>query len=483
MVAQPWLDHLGEQTPRIEVIPPGEEHPKWQEVIEFIAALGIALDPWQLRVLWASLLRKDGLWAAFAIGLCAPRQNGKNGILEVRELLGPLVLGEKFVIHSAHRADTSEIGFRRLEDLIDANEWLSGMVKHIWRRNGHESIEFKGGGKIRFRTRTRSGGRGFSGSPVILDEAMFLGEDSMAALHPVMTAQPDPQVWYTGSAVDQFTMDEGVVFARIRERALSKDPKRLAYFEWSLDAERPELVDQAQAEDPQVWAKTNPALGIRITSDYIREELKALDPRTFAVERLGVGDWPDTTGTRTVIPLELWHKLADSDSQIDGPPTFAFDIRPDRSRGVIVVVGRRKDGHLHIEVIDNKDGTGWMLGRLEELERKHRPLGIVCDGVGPAASLVPELEQRNVDVTVLTTPQVGEACGMLYDATMQERVRHLGAPDLVNAIKGAQQRTLGDRWAWSRRNSTSDISPLVAVTLGVWLVVTTEQIQIMPRFG
>ena len=41
----------------------------------------------------ASLLRRVGRWAAFTVGVCAPRQNGKNAILEVRELIGPLILG------------------------------------------------------------------------------------------------------------------------------------------------------------------------------------------------------------------------------------------------------------------------------------------------------------------------------------------------------------------------------------------------------
>src|SRR3990172_632060 len=109
-------------------------------------------------VLRVALLRAGDVWAAFAVAVCAPRQNGKNGILEVRELIGPLVLGEKLLIHTAHLADTSMEGFRRLDDLIDANDWLSAQVKNIRRQNGHEQITFMGGQRIRFRTRTRGGG-------------------------------------------------------------------------------------------------------------------------------------------------------------------------------------------------------------------------------------------------------------------------------------------------------------------------------------
>ena len=35
-------------------------------------------------------------------------------------------------------------------------------------------------------------------------------------------------------------------------------------------------------------------------------------------------------------------------------------------------------------------------------------------------------------------------------------------------MKGATKRPLGDAWAWSRKNSTVDISPLVAATLALW---------------
>jgi hypothetical protein len=473
---------LGVQSPRIELIPDGDEHPRWDEVVDFIADLGIVLDPWQLRVLWASLLRRGKLWAAFIVGVCAPRQNGKNGILEVRELAGAYLLGEKLQIHSAHLADTSMEGFRRLDDLIDANAELSKNVTNIRRQNGHEQITFRGGKRIRFRTRTRGGGRGFSGSPVMFDEAMFLPEVSYGAMLPVISAQPDPQVWQTGSAVDQMIMDEGVIFTRTREQALAGED-RIAWFEWSLDYDSPDDVPNEVMSTLEAQAQANPALGIRISPEYVAAELGTLPARVAAVERFGVGDWPKTDGLATVIDLVLWLSLTDEHSAALDPVVFAFDVRPDRSRSVIAAVGRRSDGFIHVEIIDQREGTGWLVERLAELEERHLPAGIVCDGVGPAASLLPQLEQRNVTIEVLDTPQMGQACGMLYDAVEQEQIRHLGTTDLVSAIKGAVQRPLGDRWAWSRRNSSSDISPLVAVTLGVWKVISEEMQAPMFGFG
>jgi hypothetical protein len=464
---------LGSQVPRIELVPDGAEHPRWLEIRGFIEAMGVVLDDWQWRVLHAAFLRRDGLWAAFAVAVCAPRQNGKNGILEVRELVGALILGEKLQIHSAHLADTSKEGFRRLDDLIDANSFLSSEVKHIWRTNGHESIEFKNGCRIRFRTRTRGGGRGFSGSTVIFDEAMFLPEVSMGSILPVISAQPDPQVWYMGSAVDQQIHEDGVVFARVRDRALKAEDDRLAYFEWSVEAESPDEVDSD--DDIDLWAQSNPALGIRIMPSYVEAERGELEPRSFAVERLGVGDWPRTDGKMdTVIPLETWDALLDQKSKVVDPVSFAFDVTPDRSAASIGIAGRRKDGLAHVEVIEHRRGTGWVVGRLIELVEKHEAASVVCDNSSPAAALVPELEKAEVLVETVSAPEHAQACGLIFDAADQGKMRHLGTTELRSAIRGAKKRPLGDSWGWSRKNSGVDISPLVAVTLALWATLTKE---------
>jgi hypothetical protein len=478
---------VGSQVPRIRVVPDGVDHPLWSEVEDFVRRLGVVLDPWQWDVLRVSLMRTRDLarWAAFTVAVCCPRQNGKNAILEIRELVGPVLLGEKLLIHTAHLADTSKEGFRRLDDLIDANAWLSAQVKHIWRTNGHESIEFVNGNRIRFRTRTRGGGRGFSGSPVFFDEPMFLAEISMGSILPVMSAQPDPQAWYTGSAVDQEIHDDGVVFARVRDRAISGDHDRLAYFEWSLDYQTPDEVPAQVLTEPSAAAATNPAYGIRITPDYIAAERDNLDSRTLAVERFGIGDWPSTDGDDSIIPLSVWLPLLDESSRPEDPLVFAFDVTPDRSRASIGVAGRRDDGVFHVEVVDHRKGTGWVAERIAELVSRHEPIAVVCDSVGPAASLVPELEQAGVRVETKSGPEVGQSCAAFFDAAQQDRLRHMGHPELDSAVKGALTRPIGDgAWAWGRKNSKTDISPLVSVTLAFGhLALTASSPELFVAFG
>jgi hypothetical protein len=443
----------------------------WPQVLETLAALGIVLDPWQLRVLWVSLLRRSDRWAAFTVAVCCPRQNGKNAILEARELIGTLVLNEKLLIHSAHLADTSKEAFRRLDELADGNDWLRARVKHIWRTNGHEAIEFMNGNRIRFRTRTRGGGRGFSGSPVVFDEPMFLGEVSMGSILPVMSAQPDPQAWYTGSAVDQAIHDEGVVFSRVRHRALNGDHERLAYFEWSLPYETPDEVPE-RLDVEAAAAASNPALGIRISLDYIEAERRELDPRTLAVERWGVGDWPPVDGSAMqVIPIERWDALADDPKQAGArmldPVVLAFDVTPDRSRAAVAVAGRRDDGHAQVEVPDHRPGTEWVAPRVAELVERHDPIAVRCTGRASEA-LRPQFEELGLPMESANTAEYAHACGVFYDRVDQATVRHLGATELRAAIKGATKRESDDAWTWSRKNSAIDISPLVAATLALY---------------
>lgn len=415
--------------------------------------------------------KADGKWAAFEVGVEVSRQNGKGTLLEARELAGLFLLGERLIIHSAHQFDTSLEAFRRLETLIEGSDELSRRVKKATHSHGEEGIELLNGQRIRFRTRTKGGGRGFTGDCLILDEAMVLSEAFYGALLPTLSARSmtaNPQVWFTGSAVDQQVHEHGRVFARVRERGIAGEDPSLAYFGWGLDYASPDDVPEDVAADPESWAAANPGLGIRISAEHVEKERRSMDPRTFAVERLGVGDWPAGDGSSNVIDGEAWAALIDAQSRPDGAVCFAFDVTPDRSATSIAAGGVRADGNSHLEIIDHRRGTGWVVDRLVDLTQHHAHIAVVCDGAGPAGSLIADLQARGLIITTVTASEHAQACGRLYDAVEQRTVRHLGTAELTSAVKGAAKRTLGDAWAWSRKSSGVDISPLVAVTLALW---------------
>jgi phage terminase large subunit-like protein len=207
---------IGAQEPRVCCVPEYSST-TGREACELAAMAGLTLDPWQAFVLEHALgERADGSWAAFEVGMIVPRQNGKGSVLEARELAGLFLLGERLIIHSAHQFDTSLEAFRRLLTLIEGAPELERLVKRVSRSHGEEGIELMSGQRVRFRTRTKGGGRGFTGDCLILDEAMILPESAHGALLPTLSARENPQVWYAGSAVDQLVHEHGVVLSRPR---------------------------------------------------------------------------------------------------------------------------------------------------------------------------------------------------------------------------------------------------------------------------
>ncbi len=452
------------ERPFVESFPVLAERSYAQEARELAERCGLRLDPWQDLVIENSLgVGENGRFTAPEVGVNVARQNGKGVILEVRELVGIFAMGEKLITHSSHQQDTSLEGMRRLVEALEEGG-LDSEIKSVRNTNGQEAIIFKSGQRIRFRTRGKGAGRGFSCDCLILDEAMFLAEYAHAALMPSLSAMPNPQVWYAGSAVDQQIHEHGIVWARIRERGMSQDDG-LAYFEWSAGLEKPE--DVPARLDEELIARANPALGIRITSEWVQTERKSMNPREFAVERLGVGDWPRTDGVlQQVLPIEDWNALVDIGSVIVDPVVIAFDIGGDRT-GSIAAAGRNKQRLWHVEVFDNRNGTAWLVDKLKGYVDRNNPGLVVCDAYGPVASVLHQVEEAGIEVTTVTAAEHAQACGRLVDAVAEKELRHLGTEELEAAIRGAKPRPLGDAWAWSRKNSNVDISPLVAVTLAL----------------
>ena len=101
------------QVPRVHVAP----HAATSDAdlaAAFAAAYGLEPDEWQRNVLEDWLGLKAGKWTSLTCGISVPRQNGKNALLEIRELYGMVALGEK-ILHTAHEVKTAQKHFRRLK--------------------------------------------------------------------------------------------------------------------------------------------------------------------------------------------------------------------------------------------------------------------------------------------------------------------------------------------------------------------------------
>ncbi|MFG2855695.1 terminase [Streptomyces mirabilis] len=466
----------GHQRPRIFTVPGLALSSAGQEAVDLAARAGLKLDPWQQFVLDQGMGEKaDGNWASPEVAVNVPRQNGKGGIIEARELWGLFIGGEQLILHSAHEFKTAKNAFKRIERLIRACPDLHKRVKRYWQTVGEEGIELHSGQLLRFIARSGGSGRGFTADCIVLDEDMILGDDAMAALAPTLAAVANPQTWYLGSAG---IGHQSVQLGRLRRRALSAleigqpDPT-LAYFEWSINEHRDECGQGCTEHDdvaaPESILIANPAVGYRLTLEKSLNERLTLGDKLYAQERLGVGEYPsDVADTWQVIGEDAWRALAAADSSPEGRVVFAIDMTPERSHAAIGVAGAWRGG-THVEVVDHQPGTAWILDRAKALHEKWKPKAWVVDAGGPAGSLIPALEERlGVEVVQPKTREVAQACGQFYDAVTEQALSHIDNAPLTAALAGAQKRPLGDAWAWARRGVSVDISPLVAVTLAKW---------------
>jgi phage terminase large subunit-like protein len=445
---------------------------RWSEgerVAGLAARAGLHLDDWQAFVLDQGLGRRDDrMWAAFEVALIVSRQNGKGSILEALELAALFLddFGANLILHSAHEFKTAAEAFLRVRSLISDNPVFERRVERIRTAAGQEAVELKNGKRLRFIARSKGSGRGFSADLVILDEAYELGSDQMAALLPTLSTRPNPQVWYTSTA----GMESSTQLARVRARGLAGGDPSLAFFEWSAeeDPEQPGLA--LGMDDPAVWALANPGMGIRISREYIGRERAALDDFAFARERLGIGVYPaDPTEVWGVISRDAWTELADAASAADDPVALVADAMPGGAKSAVCIAGTRSDGLMHIEVVDHKQGTAWVVPRVTELWRKHNPCAVVVDPSGPLGSIITDLEQAGIEVMQPSPREAAQACGQFFEAvTDAKTVRHRGDPALERALGGAATRLLADAWAWDRRTPSTDICPLVAVTYALW---------------
>lgn len=477
---------FGDRRPRLCWIPK-HDHSIGPRAVEFCKEVGLTLDPWQEAILSASLNEAGDQWAAREVGVVVPRQNGKNEILLARQLVGLYLLNERLIVHSAHQWDTSMEAFSRLRDVIEDSPALMRSVarKGISTSHGSEGITLENGQRIRFRTRTGGGGRGFTIDCFMFDESMYLAEMFYAALRPTLLARPNTQIWLVGSAVDKEVHEHGVVLARMRESGIAQEDET-AYFEYSMAGENPDLVPDDLLEDPQELRKANPALGSRIDVRNLLSAKRSMSSRGFKVECGGIGDWPRTDGLEgVVITPEAWERCLDEGSEITGDICLALDADPIRSKSSVCVAGVRADGLPQVEVCECKHGTGWVVDYVVERVEKHKPIAVVLDGRSGAFDLLPELTEalkdknllaglREPEVTVLGAGEMGQACGMFFNAVHELTLRHRGQPEISDALMGSAKSDMTDAWRWSRKNSTVNITPLVGCTLAHWAIQTMK---------
>lgn len=465
---------IGAQRPRIFHLVP-QVHSHVVEVSALAKMLGVELDNWQK---WYTKhitgIRPDGKWAAYECAMEVPRQNGKTGGIEILMIYHLLFMpGTKKIVYSSHQFKTTKEIFTRIDDMLAAVPALYNMVK-VNRGNDNLSIEMKDrSSKIHFMARSNRAGRGFAADLLIMDEAFALKTSMMAAIMPTMSSRSisgNPQIIYISSAgFHDSDFQNG-----IRERAMGENPGNLFYAEWSA----PEEVD---SEDREYWYQVNPALGRRISEEYVWNELQSFraDPNQgeeeWRRERLGIRA---RVGAENLFDVRRWDELEDTTQEPTSIMSFAVDVPPSRDSASITMTSLLENGDVYMELVDRREGTSWVPERLAQLQTRYNPVAIVCDEYSAAGSLLPDLKKARVrKVQGISVKEYAQACGDLYDMVHRDasdegvNIVHIGQKELHDAIFVAKKSMKGDTaWVLSRKDVSVDISPLVAgVKSMAWL--------------
>lgn len=455
---------------------PPYEQTAGDEVVQLMDDVGIPCDRWQCYVLRHGLgMLDDGRWAASTVGTWVSRQNGKGNIILARELGGLFIFGERLISHSAHLFQTAEEGFLRLKDVIEGSSWLTRRIAAVKEGNSGKGFVTVDRARLRIMARGQNTGRGMTIDCLIPDEAQELDAVQVRSLGPTQSAVPNPQMWLFGTPPSS-----PEAWAYTIRAAGHKGSPRLAFFDWgaSLDLNDPHLA--AKVLNRELWRQANPALGIRISEEFLESELALLGPRDFAIEHLGVWLPKDDGVDKDAIGLEYetWEAQLDAESKIAeyGELTFAIDVGPAREYASIAVYGEREDAAGHVELVKYALGTGWVVDKIKDLVERFDPIAVAVDGKGPASTLIPKLEKvgirlpkhadrpRRGDLFILGANDAASAAGGFVDACRIGEIYHIGQEQLNLAVKNATPRPLGDAWAWGRRHSSGDISPLVAAS-------------------
>lgn len=426
----------------------------WQRYVADVANEYYETDSGEIRLRYETVV------------LVVPRQQGKTTLLEPELVTATLRRPDIDAIYTAQDRQMSKR--RLIDELYDKRiarrPELVGSFK-ARRSNGSESITYVNGSRISTVAHTDEAGHGLTLDLAVLDEAFAHNDLTVVtALEPTTITRPDPQLWIVSTVGDG---TDGLLqhYQEIGELSLKDPTTRVAYFEWSAD-------DDADRDDPDVWARTMPALGHTIDIERVarrRADLPAdLFDRSYLCRR-------PTLALTAKIPPAAWRDCG-PDARTSGalspkaPYVVALDIVADRSSVTVAVAGPADADPSTLQVVTTElTGSSTTVAPeiVQLVMNLPRPWHLVADRRAGAGALIDELVLLGVPVAELGAAEIVTCCGTFYDAVTDRRLAHDGQPLLDAAARHAMTRPLGDAWCWDRRRSPVEISALIAATNAV----------------
>lgn len=381
-----------------------------------------------------------------------PRQNGKTTLVLTFEVDRCLMWGKPQRV--AYTAQTGlDARKKMLEDQLPLiqRSVLADAVENVRRAQGSEGIDFRGGSQLDVLASTESAGHGRTLDLGVIDEAFKDADDRReGAMLPAMATRADAQLLVVstmGTDASHYLNRKVAVGRKLVET--DSDVAEIAYFEWSAD-------QKADIDDPRTWAGCMPALGITVTDRAVRHARETMTEGEFRRAYLN----QRTAADDRVIPIDVWD-AACGDVQPDTHVVIAIDCNPERTHSTIAMA----DVEGRCEVSEHDRGTAWLIPQVvQQARRWNAP--VAYDPTGPAGVFGDEIQKHGIRVIPVSGRDMAHACSWFFDGVHDGTIRIRLHADLDAAVAAAKKRYSGDAWVWGRRNDETDISPLVAVTIG-----------------
>jgi len=492
---------LGHEVPRIYTPPLRELTPDTSlgfEMCDFAESLGFHLIPWERWLLvhaFEILGDLDGDWSLRfrTVLVLIARQQGKTYLTTIITLYFLYILCVSLIIGTAQELDQAEEAWDACVDAIQADEELKAELVSAKYGNSGRRLKLAGGRRYITKASSRKAGRGKRANLVIIDELREQTNwEAWNAVSSTTLAQAQVgMLWCTSNAGDPYSLvlrherylahmalgdPDGWCAAvgdsmppAVDDEGNEVEAEAPAIFEWSAAPGR-------GIWDREGWCEANPSLGHGfLTERALAADIRNKEERAARTENLcqfveAVAEPP--------FPAGAWDAGTDPKSEIaaKAPVSFAVDISDDRKTSAIAACGQRPDGEWHVEVIAYQNGVAWLESWLRDIADPINPAQVAMQAKGaPASSMVSVIDAIDgVNVVEVAGADIAGWTGRFYDAVAAldpdesarsdaVPVRHRPQAALDMAANVAKTRLMGDSaWAFDRKRSPVDVSPLVA---------------------
>ncbi len=473
---------VGAQAPTFARIGPYESS-MGADVVDLFEDWGASFYPSQADEMELFLAR-DGAarFACKSICISKPRQNGKS--FGARKYAEWMAAGEgKKVLYSAHNGSTVRKMFKFVRDDVlnnpELREELEGGEDGIYSSKGSEGVYFRNGGCIEFQTRTSSGALGTTYDVIVVDEAQQLTWDQMDAIKPTTIASEsgDPQMIYIGTPPKP--TEPGEVFRDFYDQAHADAPCDIWWLEWSVP-EPPAKMGDVDGVLELAW-QTNPAMGLRIKVDVMRDAITSYRLRPDSYARQYLGWWsPVAAGeARPPIAMARWNSLVVEARPAEGDcQKVAYGVKfthdgTNVALSACAIAGKTAHVSL-IREVDTSEGIGWLVAWIAE--RRERMSAVAIDGKADAQDLEQRLREARVPrraIQVVKPQDLMSAAGMLVNAVNDGTLTHVDDVALAASVQAARRRKVGNAGGFAFEGDFSE--RLESCALAHWAARTTKR--------